>query len=166
MDRTYRTLPRRAHRGVMGKSSGGYGALALAMRHPDVFGAVASHSGDMYFDYCYRPDIPRAIDLYRAAGGVEAWLRAFEAAPRKTTEHLHGLDVHVPSVTVHNVAARSEVFAVVLRHYYRRRQGDPTSSRRVGGLGLGLSGAKRLSNDFQIDSRAGEGTRVSIVRWR
>jgi serine/threonine-protein kinase RsbT len=35
-----------------------------------------------------------------------------------------------------------------------------------GGLGLGLSGAKRLSSEFAIDSRVGEGTRVSIVRWR
>lgn len=35
-----------------------------------------------------------------------------------------------------------------------------------GGLGLGLSGAKRLSNEFEIDSRPGEGTRVSILRWR
>jgi serine/threonine-protein kinase RsbT len=34
------------------------------------------------------------------------------------------------------------------------------------GLGLGLSGAKRLSNDFSIESRPGEGTRVTIVRWR
>ena len=35
-----------------------------------------------------------------------------------------------------------------------------------GGLGLGLSGAKRLSNDFHIDSRPGQGTRVTITRWR
>ena len=34
------------------------------------------------------------------------------------------------------------------------------------GLGLGLSGAKRLSNEFAIYSRPGEGTRVTIVRWR
>ena len=34
------------------------------------------------------------------------------------------------------------------------------------GLGLGLSGAKRLSNQFEIESRPGEGTRVTIVRWR
>jgi serine/threonine-protein kinase RsbT len=34
------------------------------------------------------------------------------------------------------------------------------------GLGLGLSGARRLSNEFVIDSRPGEGTRVTIVRWR
>ena len=34
------------------------------------------------------------------------------------------------------------------------------------GLGLGLSGAKRLSNDFEISSKVGEGTRISITRWK
>ena len=35
-----------------------------------------------------------------------------------------------------------------------------------GGLGLGLSGAKRLSSEFQIESAPGKGTRVAIVRWK
>ena len=34
------------------------------------------------------------------------------------------------------------------------------------GLGLGLGGAKRLSNEFSIESKAGEGTRVTITRWK
>ena len=34
------------------------------------------------------------------------------------------------------------------------------------GLGMGLSGAKRLVNEFDIDSRVGAGTRVSIMRWK
>jgi serine/threonine-protein kinase RsbT len=34
------------------------------------------------------------------------------------------------------------------------------------GLGLGLSGAKRLSNEFDIRSSPGEGTRVTITRWK
>ena len=34
------------------------------------------------------------------------------------------------------------------------------------GLGLGLSGARRLSQDFEITSRVGEGTRVVIGRWK
>lgn len=34
------------------------------------------------------------------------------------------------------------------------------------GLGLGLGGAKRLVNEFEISSRVGEGTRVSITRWK
>ena len=35
-----------------------------------------------------------------------------------------------------------------------------------GGLGLGLGGAKRLSNEFSIVSRPGAGTRIVITRWR
>ena len=35
-----------------------------------------------------------------------------------------------------------------------------------GGLGLGLSGSKRLVNEFSIDSRVGEGTRVTVTRWK
>jgi serine/threonine-protein kinase RsbT len=34
------------------------------------------------------------------------------------------------------------------------------------GLGLGLSGAKRLSNEFTIESTPGHGTRVTIARWK
>ncbi|HZP47573.1 MAG TPA: anti-sigma regulatory factor [Vicinamibacterales bacterium] len=36
----------------------------------------------------------------------------------------------------------------------------------AGGLGLGLSGAKRLSNEFSITSTPGQGTRVVITRWK
>ena len=35
-----------------------------------------------------------------------------------------------------------------------------------GGMGLGLGGAKRLVNEFEIDSPVGEGTRVTITRWK
>ena len=34
------------------------------------------------------------------------------------------------------------------------------------GMGLGLSGTKRLVNDFEIDSAAGRGTRVTVARWK
>jgi serine/threonine-protein kinase RsbT len=34
------------------------------------------------------------------------------------------------------------------------------------GMGLGLSGAKRLVNEFEIDTRVGQGTRVTIARWK
>ena len=35
----------------------------------------------------------------------------------------------------------------------------------AGGLGLGLGGAKRLSNEFEIVSTVGQGTTVRIARW-
>jgi serine/threonine-protein kinase RsbT len=34
------------------------------------------------------------------------------------------------------------------------------------GLGLGLGGAKRLSNEFEIQSKPGEGTRIALTRWK
>ena len=42
------------------------------------------------------------------------------------------------------------------------RDGFTTGS----GLGLGLGGAKRLVNEFEVKSRPGEGTRVTVVRWK
>ena len=45
VDRRYRTLADRRHRGIAGLSMGGYGAMALALAYPDVFSAAASHSG-------------------------------------------------------------------------------------------------------------------------
>ena len=50
VDARYPTLPDRDHRGLAGKSSGGYGAMVVPMLRPDVFGALASHAGDALFE--------------------------------------------------------------------------------------------------------------------
>jgi hypothetical protein len=93
VDETFRTRPEAAHRGVMGKSSGGYGALVLGMRHPGLFGAVASHSGDAYFEYCYLPDFPKAVNGLRKHGGISGFLKAFERAPKKTHDLVSTLNI-------------------------------------------------------------------------
>jgi S-formylglutathione hydrolase FrmB len=93
VDARFRTHAGAAHRGVMGKSSGGYGSLMLGMRHPDLFAAVACHSGDVCFDHCYRRDLAPAARALRKAGGVEAWLRKFRENPRKRHEDLLVLDI-------------------------------------------------------------------------
>lgn len=93
VDRRFRTLPSARHRAVMGKSSGGYGALVHAMHFPDVYGAVASHSGDMYFEYCYLPEFPKAITAIGDAGGLEAWRRRFREAKKKTSSQMLVLNV-------------------------------------------------------------------------
>lgn len=74
LDERFRTLAGREHRGVMGYSSGGYGALMLAMRRPDLFSAAACHSGDMLFEFCYWPDSPGAVRALERAGGLAAFL--------------------------------------------------------------------------------------------
>jgi S-formylglutathione hydrolase FrmB len=58
VDARYPTLKAREHRGLAGKSSGGYGAMVVSMRRPDVFGAFASHAGDALFECCYLPEFP------------------------------------------------------------------------------------------------------------
>ncbi|MDQ4120191.1 MAG: esterase family protein [Acidobacteriota bacterium] len=55
VDENLRTINDKNSRAVMGKSSGGYGALVMAMRHADKFGLVCSTSGDCYFEYSYLP---------------------------------------------------------------------------------------------------------------
>lgn len=61
VDANLRTIADRGSRAVMGKSSGGYGALIMGMRHADLFGLVCSTAGDCYFEYCYPADFPKAF---------------------------------------------------------------------------------------------------------
>ncbi|HVY64559.1 MAG TPA: alpha/beta hydrolase-fold protein [Gammaproteobacteria bacterium] len=62
VDREFRTLASREHRGCFGKSSGGYGSMIHAMQYPRYWGAIANHSGDAYFDYVYAADWPNTLD--------------------------------------------------------------------------------------------------------
>lgn len=84
IDRRYRTIGARDGRAIGGKSSGGFGALVLAMRHPDLFAAVASHAGDMAFELSALKDLPTAARTLRRRGGVEAFIAHFEASERKS----------------------------------------------------------------------------------
>jgi S-formylglutathione hydrolase FrmB len=79
-------VPTRDGRGIAGKSSGGFGALVLAMRHPELFAAVASHAGDAYFELSILQDIPKTFRTLRRHGGVAGFLRHFDAALAKKSE--------------------------------------------------------------------------------
>jgi molybdopterin converting factor small subunit len=65
VDERYPTIPNRDHRGLTGKSSGGYGAMVVPMLRPDVFGALASHAGDALFELCYLPEFGDAVRTLR-----------------------------------------------------------------------------------------------------
>lgn len=56
-------------RGAFGKSSGGYGALVHAMYYPETWGGLASHAGDIGFEWVYRPEFPRAAAVLSAFKG-------------------------------------------------------------------------------------------------
>jgi enterochelin esterase-like enzyme len=65
--------------GVFGKSSGGFGAITLAMRHPRVFTAVANQSGDCNFELTYLPEFLDSLREFKKFGGVKAWFDHFSA---------------------------------------------------------------------------------------
>jgi S-formylglutathione hydrolase FrmB len=84
IDARYPTRPDAAHRGISGKSSGGYGAMILPMFRPDVFGALASHAGDALFECCYQIGFPEVARQLRDEfdGSYEVFHQRLAEAPR------------------------------------------------------------------------------------
>ena len=81
-------LPTRARpgaRALLGKSSGGFGALHIAMRYPGRFGALAAHSADGYFRYSTVPAFAAAQrELQASDGSIEKFVERFEHAEKRT----------------------------------------------------------------------------------
>lgn len=73
--------------GVLGQSSGGFGALHLGAEFPKVFQAVGSSAGDAAFEYCYLPDLPRAFREFRKAGGPVQWMERLFSDPAVLKGH-------------------------------------------------------------------------------
>ena len=82
VDGRYPTAASREHRGLTGKSSGGYGAMVVPMLRPDVFGGLASHAGDTLFEVCYAPDFRAAARKLRDDfdGSYDVFFEGFRAA--------------------------------------------------------------------------------------
>ncbi len=90
VDAAYRTIAREGGRAVLGKSSGGFGAMHLVLEHPGTFAAFASHSGDSYFPYAHIPafaTVQRTLEGYDfdIAAFLEAFERKHKRAPAEYT---------------------------------------------------------------------------------
>jgi S-formylglutathione hydrolase FrmB len=83
VDARYRTLADAAHRGITGKSSGGYGAMVTPMLRPDLFGGLATHSGDALFELCYLPEFRDTVRTLRDDydGSYERFWEDFRSRP-------------------------------------------------------------------------------------
>ena len=68
--------------GVIGRSSGGFGALHLAMTYPELFQAVGCHAGDMGFDLMFLGEIGLAVQGFASFGGRGRFLERFWATHR------------------------------------------------------------------------------------
>jgi enterochelin esterase-like enzyme len=88
-----------SRRGLWGKSSGGYGAIVQGMLHPDTWHAIADHSGDAVFEFCYTPDFPKALAAFRERGGPKKWLDWYWRQPGRRQ------GVHFPTLNTIGMAA-------------------------------------------------------------
>ena len=93
VDARFRTLAAREHRGIAGKSSGGYGAMITPMLRPDLFGGLATHAGDALFEVCYLPDFRDAARALRDSydGSFERFWEDFRSRLAFTKSNDHTL---------------------------------------------------------------------------
>jgi S-formylglutathione hydrolase FrmB len=107
VDSTYRTLARREHRAIGGLSMGGYGAVSLSLRYPDVFAAAASHSGVLSPRYAgpvpYAPPTRygATVDAIRGRYGPPLWALMRPAFGRDTL----GWRARDPAILARHLAA-------------------------------------------------------------
>jgi putative tributyrin esterase len=115
VDATYRTIADAKHRALVGAGMGGFGAWMLALRHPDVFGVAASHSGFVALTWAAKhPLVAGAKPLATSFGDERleprlwppgAWGRDYPAPMRQQLRRVFGDDLetwraHDPAVLV------------------------------------------------------------------
>jgi S-formylglutathione hydrolase FrmB len=92
VDARYPTLADPAHRAIMGKSSGGFGAMITPMLRPDLFGGLATHAGDALYELCYLPEFGNCVRLLRGYDGdIWRWWDDFRSRTAFTKEADHTL---------------------------------------------------------------------------
>ena len=96
VDAHYPTIADRDHRGIAGKSSGGYGAMVVPMLRPDVLGALASHAGDALFEVAYLPEFPVFVRTLRDHfdGSMDVFLEALAAADHFDMERFRAIEFY------------------------------------------------------------------------
>jgi S-formylglutathione hydrolase FrmB len=93
VDSRFRTLAAAQHRGIAGKSSGGYGAMVTPMLRPDLFGGLATHAGDALFENCYLPEFRESARALRDdyEGLYERFWEDFRSRPALSKDSDHVL---------------------------------------------------------------------------
>jgi enterochelin esterase-like enzyme len=99
VDTRFHTHASRDYRGIIGHSSGGFGALACGMMRSDRFGSICSSAGDCWYEYLYTHTIPLTIQTLNAAGGVGPFVDKWLASPNPM-----GLMGHAAIITMLNLS--------------------------------------------------------------
>lgn len=87
VDAELNTIPHREARAVVGRSSGGFGALRLGMDRPDVVSVLGSHAGDAGFEVSMRPMLTSAAIAFDLAGGLKTFADEVpQSGPQNATQ--------------------------------------------------------------------------------
>ena len=136
VDAHFPTLAAREHRGIQGKSSGGYGSMITPLLRPDLFGGLATHAGDALFEVCYARDFAPAARALR------------DAVRRLVRRVLGGLPLGPARALVAvRRAARQHVRDVRRLLVERRRLGRPAVRHRDRRASIPRSGQRWLRFD-------------------
>jgi len=87
VDAEFQTIPDREARAVVGRSSGGFGALRLGMDRPELLSVIGSHAGDAAFEVSMRPMLTSAAIAIDMAGGLHTFAQEIPVAgPENATQ--------------------------------------------------------------------------------
>jgi Putative esterase len=168
VDARFPTLPDARHRGIQGKSSGGYGAMVTPLLRPDLFGALATHAGDALFDVCYQREFGEAARALRDryGGSYDAFwedfrsgrpalskpddpilLNAYAMAAAYSANEDGSIDL---PFDVETGELRADVFARWLRRDPVRMAREPQHAETLRGLrGIWIDAGR--SDDYYLD---------------
>ena len=110
VDANYRTVRHEGGRAVLGKSSGGFGALHLCMAHPGTFAAFASHSGDAYFRYAHIPSFALTQRTLEGFASPQAFVEEFERRPKRPQHFYTTIEMIAYAAAYSPTAARAFAF--------------------------------------------------------
>lgn len=173
VDSAFPTLADARHRGIQGKSSGGYGAMITPMLRPDLFGALATHAGDAAFELCYQAEFAPAVRALREKydGSFEAFWRDFRSGRPVLGEREDAMLVNVYAMAaayssnddgtidlpfdLETGALRPDVFARWLRFDPVHMARTPAGADALRGLrGIWIDAGK--SDEYFLDLGAAE----------
>jgi len=93
VDAEFQTIPKREARAVVGRSSGGFGALRLGMDRPDVVSVIGSHAGDAAFEVSMRPMLTTAAIAIDLAGGLRTFAEEIPVSGPKNASQFDAIFV-------------------------------------------------------------------------
>jgi hypothetical protein len=137
VDARYRTIARREGRAIVGKSSGGFGALRMGMDRPERFSVIGSHAGDCAFELCIRPRFVEVAPVYERHGGADAFLQALRHRGPASQREFHAIEIlalahaYAPSVEASAAASEQRVQASAAASEQRVQASAATSEQRV-----------------------------------